>query len=178
MWAPRLHRYPGATWEPGSCEDVLRANIYRKSGRTKGFTLVEVMVVLVIIALIMGMVATAMSRSVSSAEARAATRKLVASLRYTRARAIIDKGEQVFQINTDARSYMAPGRKMVTLPKGVDITVTTARSEITSEDVAGIRFFPDGGSTGGHIELTVNEREYRVNVAWLTGETSMERTEG
>ena len=150
----------------------------RGNMRSRGFTLVEVMVVMVIIALIMGMVATALSRSVSSAEARAATRKLVASLRYTRARAIIDKGEQVFQVNIDDRSYKAPGRKKITLPEGVDITVTTARSEITSEDVAGIRFFPDGGSTGGHIELTVNEREYRVNVAWLTGETSMERAEG
>lgn len=144
----------------------------------RGFTLVEVMVVMVIIALVMGMVATSISSSVSGAEARAATRKLVASLRYTRARAIIDKSEQVFQVNTENRSYQAPGRKLITLPEGVDVTITTARSEITSEEVAGIRFFPDGGSTGGHIELTVNEREYRVNVAWLTGETKMERTEG
>jgi len=58
------------------------------------------------------------------------------------------------------------------------VTITTARSELTSETVAGIRFFPDGGSTGGHIELTVNDREYRVNVAWLTGETRLEKTGG
>jgi len=148
------------------------------NGHCRGFTLVEVTVVMVIVALIMGMVATSMSRSVSGAEARSATRELVASLRFTRARAILDKSEQVFQVNTEDRSYQAPGRKEVKLPEGVDITITTARSEITAEDVAGIRFFPDGGSTGGHIELTVNEREYRVNVIWLTGETSMERTEG
>ena len=152
--------------------------MYSKRVHNKGFTLVEVMVVMVIIALIMGMVATSLSSSVSAAEARAATRKLVASLRYTRARAIIDKSEQVFQVNTENRSYQAPGRKQVVLPEGVEVTITTARSEITSEDVAGIRFFPDGGSTGGHIELLVNDREYRVNVAWLTGETMMERAEG
>jgi len=136
------------------------------------------MVVLVIIALVMGLVATSMSRSISGAEARSATRQLVASLRYTRARAIIDKSEQVFQLDTEKRSYQAPGRKLVTLPQGVEVTITTARSEITSEAVSGIRFFPDGGSTGGHIELMVNGREYRVNVAWLTGEASLERMEG
>jgi general secretion pathway protein H len=136
------------------------------------------MVVMVIIALVMGLVATSMSRSISSAEARAASRQLVASIRYTRARAIIDKQEQVFQVNTENRSYQAPGREEVTLPEGVDVTITTARSEVTSEAVSGIRFFPDGGSTGGHIELTVNDREYRVNVAWLTGEARLERTEG
>ena len=54
----------------------------------------------------------------------------------------------------------------------------TSISEITSEAVSGIRFFPDGGSTGGHVELTVNDREYRVNVAWLTGETRLEKTGG
>jgi len=149
-----------------------------KARRSRGFTLVEIMVVMVIIALVMGMVATSMARSISGAEARAASRKLVASLRYTRARAIIDKSEQVFAVDVEKRSYTAPGRETVELPEGVDVTITTARSEITSEAVSGIRFFPDGGSTGGHIELTVNDREYRVNVAWLTGETKLERTEG
>ena len=149
-----------------------------KRGQVRGFTLVELMVVMVIIALVMGLVGTSMSRSISSAEARAASRTLVASLRYTRARAIIDKKEQVFQVDTDNRSYQAPGRKQINLPEGVDLTITTARTEVTSEAISGIRFFPDGGSTGGHIELTVNEREYRVNVAWLTGETKLERAEG
>jgi general secretion pathway protein H len=143
-----------------------------------GFTLVEIMVVMVIIALIMGLVGTSMSRSISAAEARAASRDLVASLRYTRARAIIDKAEQVFLVDTENRSYQAPGRDKVELPKGVDLTITTATSELVSDAVSGIRFFPDGGSTGGHIELTVNKREYRVNVAWLTGETQLEKTEG
>jgi general secretion pathway protein H len=156
----------------------LRPNNHMNPRKSSGFTLVELMVVMVIIALVMGLVATSLSRSISGAEARAATRKVVASLRYTRARAVIDKTEQVFLVNTEERSYLAPGRKQVNLPEGVDVTITTARSELTSEDVAGIRFFPDGGSTGGHIELTVNDREYRINIAWLTGEASLERTEG
>jgi len=156
----------------------LRSDIRVKRRKSGGFTLVEVMVVMVIIALVMGLVATSMSRSISGAEARAASRKLVASLRYTRARAIIDKAEKVFLVDTENRSYQAPGRDKVELPEGVDLTITTASSELVSDAVAGIRFFPDGGSTGGHIELTVNEREYRVNVAWLTGESQLEKTEG
>lgn len=151
-------------------------NIKRR--RQRGFTLVELMVVMVLIALIMGLVSTSMSRSISSAEARSATRKLVANLRYTRTRAIVEKAEKVFMVDVENRSYQAPGRKSVTLPKDVGLTLTTARSEMTSEDVGGIRFFPDGGSTGGHIELTINGREYRINVAWLTGEASMERLDG
>jgi general secretion pathway protein H len=156
----------------------LRTRDHKKFGIARGFTLVELMVVLVIISLVMGLVATSMSRNISGAEARAASRNLLASLRYTRARAIIDKEEKVFEVNTENRSYQAPGRKLIELPEGVDVTITTARSEFTSESVSGIRFFPDGGSTGGHIELMVNDREYRVNIAWLTGEAKMERKEG
>jgi general secretion pathway protein H len=102
----------------------------------------------------------------------------VANLRYTRVRAIVEKSEKLFMVNVDERSYQAPGRKEVSLPEEVDLTLTTARSEMSSENVGGIRFFPDGGSTGGHIEMYVNGREYRINVAWLTGEATLQKVEG
>lgn len=140
----------------------------------KGFTLVEVLVVMVIMALVLGLVATSMSRSISGAEAREAGRKMVSALRYTRTQAILQKSEQVFTVNLESRSYMAPGRAAVSLPEGVELTLITAASEQVEEDIGRIRFFPDGGSTGGRVDLNVNGREYIVNVAWLTGETSLE----
>jgi general secretion pathway protein H len=141
--------------------------------RTPGFTLVELMAVMVIIALVMGLVATSISRSVSGAESRAAARKVVAALRYTRAQAILQKTQTVFMVDTEQRSYTAPGREAVVLPDGIDVLLTTARSELTSETAGGIRFFPDGGSTGGHVDVIVRGREYRVDVAWLTGEATL-----
>ena len=146
-------------------------------GRAGGFTLVELVVVLVIVALAMGFVATSITRSVSGAEAREAARNVVAALRYTRTRAILDKAETVFYVDTERRSYRAPGKSEIILPDGVEVSITTARSELTSEAGGGIRFFPDGGSTGGHVDLMVNEREYRVDVAWLTGEARLARPE-
>ena len=145
--------------------------------RHRGFTLVELLVVLVIIGLVLGLVSTSLSRSVSGAELRSAARNLAASLRYTRTQAILKKQEQVFLVDTENRSYTAPGREETTLPEGMDVVLTTARTELTSETVGGIRFFPDGGSTGGHVDLVTKGREYRVNVAWLTGEASLERGE-
>jgi general secretion pathway protein H len=150
----------------------------RRQGSAAGFTLVEVMVVMVIAALMMGLVAASLSRSISGAEARTAARKVVASLRYTRSQAILKKEQTVFLVDTGERSYRAPGREAVVLPEGMDVLLTTARSEMTSEDVGGIRFFPDGGSTGGHVDLIVNGREYRVDVAWLTGEATLAPQEG
>ena len=61
--------------------------------RPLGFTLVELLVVLVIAAFALAMVGTSISRSISGAEMRTAARKVTASLRYTRTQAILSKSE-------------------------------------------------------------------------------------
>ena len=145
------------------------------SNGQRGFTLVEMLVVLVIAALAMALVGTSISRSISGAEMRTAARKVAASLRYTRTHAILTKSEQVFLVDTEKHSFQAADRQQETLPKGMNVELNTARSELTSETAGGIRFYPDGGSTGGNVRLEANGRVYQVNVAWLTGEASMQR---
>lgn len=139
--------------------------------------MVELLVVLVIASLVLALVGTSISRNISGAEMRTAARKLAASLRYTRTRAILNKSEQVFLVDIENRTYTAADREPVALPDGMEVLLTTARSELTSESVGGIRFYPDGGSTGGNVRLDANGRIYRVNVAWLTGEASVQRPE-
>ena len=113
--------------------------------------------------------------SISGAEMRNAAHKLAASLRYTRTHAILSKSEQVFMVDTEKHTYQAAKRKAEQLPEGMNVELNTARSELTSETAGGIRFYPDGGSTGGNVRLEANGRVYQVNVAWLTGEASLQR---
>jgi len=141
----------------------------------RGFTLVEMLVVLVIVALMMALVGTSISRNISGAQMRTAASKVAASLRYTRTKAILTKSEQVFLVDTEKLTYQAADREAEQLLEGMKVELNTARSELTSETVGGIRFYPDGGSTGGNVRLEANGRIYRVNVAWLTGEASVER---
>jgi general secretion pathway protein H len=141
----------------------------------RGFTLVELLVVLVIASLALGLVATSISRNISGAEMRTAARKVAASLRYTRTQAILSKSEQVFLVDIENRTYQAGSGEAKELPEGMNVELNTARSELTSETVGGIRFYPDGGSTGGNVRLEANGRVYQVNVAWLTGEATVQR---
>jgi general secretion pathway protein H len=147
----------------------------RAASRAAGFTLVELLVVLVIISLMLALVGTSISRNVTGAEMRTAAHKVTANLRYTRTQAILTKSEQVFLVDAENRSYQAPGRELQELPAGMNVELNTARSELTSETVGGIRFYPDGGSTGGNVRLEANGRVYQVDVAWLTGEASLQR---
>jgi general secretion pathway protein H len=50
-----------------------------------------------------------------------------------------------------------------------------ARDDAAGEGVATYRFFPDGASTGGHVRLRRGDAEWRVDVAWLTGEVALAR---
>lgn len=144
-----------------------------RPSRNRGFTLLEVLLVLFLLALVMGLVGVSLSGRVSAAEARESARQVMAGLRWTRTRAILDKQEHVFVVDAENRTWQAPEREAVTLPEGVEVVLTTARSELTGENAGGIRFFPDGGSTGGHVDLVVRGRTHRVDVAWLTGEATL-----
>ena len=50
----------------------------------------------------------------------------------------------------------------------------TAATEQTGDSKGQIRFFPDGSSSGGRITLTRDRREWRIEIAWLTGEVRIE----
>lgn len=146
-----------------------------QTSKGRGFTLVELLVVMVIAALVLALVGTSISRSVSGAEMRSAAHKVAANLRYTRTQAILQKEEKVFVVDTESRTFQAPEREPVELPEGMNVALTTARTELTGESAGGIRFYPDGGSTGGLVQLETDNRVYKVSVAWLTGETAVER---
>ncbi|NBC88790.1 MAG: hypothetical protein GVX90_04750 [Alphaproteobacteria bacterium] len=46
----------------------------------------------------------------------------------------------------------------------------TAAEDVSEETRrARFRFFPDGSATGGRITLSRDERQYRIDIDWLTG---------
>jgi len=141
----------------------------------RGFSLLELIVVMVMIGLLFAVVAVSVNRSVSGAEIRNAAREVVAGLRHTRGQAIIQRQQQVFNVDVEAKSWQAAGDEPVQIPEGMDITINTARSELTGERAGGIRFYPDGASTGGSVVLTIDQREWHVTVGWLTGEIGIDR---
>lgn len=143
----------------------------------RGFSLLELLVVLVIVGLMATLVGVSISRSLSAAEVRSASRDLMAAMRYTRGQAILKRSEQTLAVDVEKRQYQAPGRGVVELPEGMDMRLLTARTERTGDTTGTIRFYPDGSSTGGRVTLVAGEREWEINVAWLTGEVTRQEVE-
>jgi len=136
----------------------------------RGFTLVEIIAVLALIALAMTLVAVTVGDGLTGARVKAASRDLVAALRYTRGQAIVQRKSQTLAIDVEGRRYQAPGKKWIQLPARMDMKLETARSEMEDDSTGRIRFFADGASTGGNVELMLGEVVWRIEVNWLTGE--------
>ena len=139
----------------------------------KAFSLLEVLIVMVFIAVIAGFVTSSMTKSLRKTKIRAVSKNLLSALRYTRGQAIVKHEQKIITFNVKEKTYKAPRKKTVQIPDEIDINVYTADSDVQDESTGSIRFFSDGSSTGGWVKLTYGEKIWQINVNWLTGEISM-----
>ena len=138
---------------------------------SQGFTLIEMIVVLIIAVLAMSVVGPKFTAGFAGAQLKAAVNDVASALRYTRGQAISTGQEAVFTLDVDQRSYTISTRKKVyQLADDLDLTVNTAQSEINGEGQGSIRFFSDGSSSGGRIEIVSGNRKRYVDINWLTGQ--------
>ncbi len=138
--------------------------------RAGGFTLIELMVVLVIAGLLLTVLPPLFSAALPGVQLKGAAREVASALRFARDRAVTRQQESTLTLDLESREYRVSGRERpYSLPSGLDVELFTVRSEQSDEDTGAIRFFPDGSSTGGRVTLMVGERSYAVDVDWLTG---------
>ncbi|MEE4379659.1 MAG: GspH/FimT family protein [Candidatus Competibacteraceae bacterium] len=138
--------------------------------RNSGFSLVELLVVLVIVVLAVAVVPPLFMGVGSTAELRGAARQLAAGLRSVRSHAVLKQSPATLTVDLEARHFrVSSNNRSISLPTDVAVKLYTAQSELLNESSGNIRFFPDGSSTGGHITLANERLEYTVNVDWLTG---------
>lgn len=142
--------------------------------RQRGFTLIELMLVIVLIAMAYVLVPRYLFSGVSAADLKASSRDIAAGLRMARAEAVTSRRDTSLVLDLDKRNFTVAGGTRQ-LPEAVELKLFTAQSEIVNERQGAIRFFPDGSSTGGRITVASGERKYEVDVDWLTGRVSIAR---
>jgi general secretion pathway protein H len=139
-----------------------------------GFTLLELLAVLVIAGLLLAVAPPMFSSLLPGLKIKSAAQQLVSALHQTRRLAISRGSPQRLELDAEERTVHGAGSgNTFALPDFAVIEATVAESQQRSASRAGIAFFPDGSSTGGRISLAHAGRTYQVNVDWLTGRVSL-----
>lgn len=135
-----------------------------------GFSLLEIIVVVGLIALVMSFAAYTLNKQLPGQQLRSSAKELAAELRFTKSQAMITGEAQTFLINANTREWKGAKNHSGELPDSLEIIATTAKREQPEDGVAAIKFFPDGAATGGRIVLKHDTAKWQVDVKWLTGE--------
>lgn len=142
---------------------------------THGFTLLEVIVTLFVVALAVGVVVPTIGRSTDGIKARAEVARFSAILRHTRERAIT--GRKAHAVVIDPQAH-----KMTVHTGGPDGEVRETRAlparllvEATPPPALTVRFEPQGTSSGGQFRLVSGTITYHVTVDPLTGRVKSAR---
>lgn len=141
-----------------------------------GFTLFETLAVLTIFALLTVSVAGLIRPDRRSAvHVKSAAYQLASRLRDLRASAMWGHRETAAAFDAGRRvvHFQGVSGKPLTLGQSIALDVTTPAGEAISTQAAGIRFFPNGSSSGGTIRLQQGSERYEISVNWLTGRVSL-----
>jgi general secretion pathway protein H len=139
-----------------------------------GFTIVELIAAITIGAIMMALVVPASMKMYETMQYRGAVKDAVTLLASARYKAIDSGRAQDVRVIPDQRELRFNDNTKK-LPASVKVSVTSA-GELNEQGVGVIRFYPEGGSSGGGIDI---EREtgsgVRISVDWLIGRVFQER---
>jgi general secretion pathway protein H len=130
----------------------------------RGFTLLEMLVVLVLMSIAIGLVGFGLQKGMQSANERKVVAQMVQALRATRAASIVSGRTEETRFDLRGRTFKAPGQPVQRWPEDLGVELNTA-SQLDSA----FAFNPDGSSSGGNLVLFHGERNWRIDIGWLTG---------
>lgn len=142
----------------------------QSTSRQSGFTLIELVVVIVLIGLAYTLVPKMAFGGVSGPELKSNVRAMATGLRLARDEAINSRREAMLTIDLDQRIFMIQNDTRVhKLNEKIDVKLYTSQADLVSEKVGSIRFYPDGSSNGGRVTVGAGGRDFAIDIDWLTG---------
>ena len=148
---------------------VIRAHHGRKAGRPRGFTLLELIIVMALASLVLGLSALFFANTVPSARLASTGREISATIRQMRFLAQ-NRGEDLALIfDLDARIYGMEGYRVRRIPSEISIKAVDG---VYGEIIHGkypIIFRATGGVEGGMIVLGYRKKAVLIEMDPVVG---------
>lgn len=141
--------------------------------RAHGFTMLELLVAITIVGLLLAVAVPSSFRFYESMQYRQAVRDVLTTLASARYQAVYTGRAQDVAVDPAANTVEFNGGR-TRLPGDITLAVHSAR-ELNRERLGVIRFYPEGGSSGGGVDLERGDGTgVRILVDWLLGGVSQE----
>ncbi len=150
--------------------------------RGRGFTLLELLVVLLIASLVIGLVGASFGSAIETARWKKSAREVLAVLKQARNLSVSQGKMTRFLIDADRQQYVVDDRaydwpEAVRLEMQLNSWLPQAADEPISAVGSELLFFPDGSSSGGVLSLVSERGVLDIEVNWLTGRVVLHENE-
>lgn len=139
-----------------------------------GFTLLEMMVALAIVAIASIVVMQVKGRGPAGVSLQSAALQLAADMRTARAEAMRTNRPTSVVVDLSSRSFQLDGARVRRLPANVSVSASGRNLVWRSASQVAVQFRADGSSNGGRFSLQAGGRKIGVFVDWLTGATGVD----
>jgi prepilin-type N-terminal cleavage/methylation domain-containing protein len=153
--------------------------------RLRGFSLIELIVVLLIISLLAVLVTPRLTKSLYHLEARSASKKISGILRYCRSESVnrnriylvsFDRTSRLVSVQSTEEGEEKPVlERSYPLAEEIQIDKIDVGKTLLDLSLPTFEFYPNGGSNGGTALIRRTEsRAYAIQVDSLTGTVKVE----
>ena len=148
---------------------------WRHRDNEQGFTFLELLTVLALMAILLGLVAPTFYRGWERERLRASLRDFSAVLRLGRSMAVTERAQTRVFVDLEQGRYWLEGTgRQGQLPPGTRFSQAALVWPDQGRRLGYIAFYGDGASSGGHLDLEgPRGRRYTVNVDIITSKVSL-----
>ncbi|HHZ69053.1 MAG TPA: prepilin-type N-terminal cleavage/methylation domain-containing protein [Methylococcaceae bacterium] len=138
--------------------------------RASGFTIIELIVVLLIVLLGMTVVGANFSKVSPALQLKTVGGEVVSALRFARTQAVSTQQAVSVRFNLYENTYQVQGQQQtLKLPEDLTLSLVILTKNYAGNEIASIIFYKDGSSSGAQVLLELDNHKKQIEVNWLTG---------
>ena len=138
--------------------------------RASGFTIIELIVVLLIVLLGMTVVGANFSKVSPALQLKTVGGEVVSALRLARTQAVSTQQAVSVRFNLYENTYQVQGQQQtLKLPEDLTLSLVILTKNYAGNEIASIIFYKDGSSSGAQVLLELDNHKKQIEVNWLTG---------